>query len=138
MNNLDNNFDIYLDSDHFLNNIKNKITSFNKFENYDLFSLKEIINLYYLDKTKLKHEQITFLECHHHMLMLIENYHQILIHLSIERDEEKTKQLIQKKNNKVKIDTIFAKKRFDKIYNKGTNKYINKKNINRLFRKNHY
>jgi ubiquitin-protein ligase len=138
LNNLDNNFGIYLDSDHFLNNIKNKITSFNKFENYDLFSLKEIINLYYLDKTKLKHEQITFLECHHHMLMLIENYHHILIHLSIERDEEKTKQLIQKKNNKVKIDTIFAKKRFDKIYNKGTNKYLNKKNINRLFRKNHY
>ena len=76
LNNLDNNFGIYLDSDHFLNNIKNKITSFNKFENYDLFSFKEIINLYYLDKIKLKHEQITFLECHHYMFMLIEKYRQ--------------------------------------------------------------
>ena len=158
LKNLENNFGIYLESNNFVEELKNKIYSntlkkSNILEIYDLFSIKELnildslyrkkfegnnnngfsrINSYYYCFKRYLFHDIPLFNKEIDNLIRKEKFKYNMKHIK--------KEMKVCNKEKVQKDKIFIKNSYDKTYNKRLNKYINKNNINRLllFKRHHY
>ena len=155
MQNLENNFGVYLESDIFVEELKNKLDS-NTIEKssileiYDLFSIRELDVLSSLYQRQFNY--YSFGASPYFYKVDYFYYHKVKYNFYKEIDnlirKDKPKYIMKhikkeiKVNNKEKVrkDKIIIKNSYDKTYNKRLNKYISKKNINRLllYKRNHY
>ena len=155
LQNLENNFGVYLESDILVEEIKKKLDSntiekSNILEIYDLFSIKELDVLASLYQRQFSYYSFgvspNFNKVDYFYYYKVKNnfYKKIEYLIRIDKPKYILKHIKKeiKVNNKEKIlkDKIIIKNSYDKTYNKRLNKYISKKNINRLLlcKRNHY
>ena len=147
LENLEKNFGVYLDSENFIELIKNKkeATIFEKFKilkTYDIFSVMELIALNsfyqnYLSEYLVNRFTFSYREKN--------NILDIIDKLIVEENTKYYKRHINKEmkindSQKEQRNRISIKNSYNKNYDKRFDKYINKKNITRLllFKRNFY
>ena len=147
LENLEKNFGVYLDSENFIELIKNKkeATIFEKFKilkTYDIFSVMELIALNsfyqnYLSEYLVNRYTFSYREKN--------NILDIIDKLLVEENTKYYKRHINKEmkindSQKEQRNRISIKNSYNKNYDKRFDKYINKKNITRLllFKRNFY
>ena len=147
LENLEKNFGVYLDSENFIELIKNKkeATIFEKFKilkTYDIFSVMELIALNsfyqnYLSEYLVNRYTFSYREKN--------NILDIIDKLIVEENTKNYKRHINKEMKitdyqKEQRNRISIKNSYNKNYDKRFDKYINKKNIMRLllFKRNFY
>ena len=147
LENLEKNFGVYLDSENFIELIKNKkeATIFEKFKilkTYDIFSVMELIALNsfyqnYLSEYLVNRYTFSYREKN--------NILDIIDKLIVEENTKNYKRHINKEMKitdyqKEQRNRISIKNSYNKNYDKRFDKYINKKNITRLllFKRNFY
>ena len=147
LENLEKNFGVYLDSENFIELIKNKkeATIFEKFKilkTYDIFSVMELIALNsfyqnYLSEYLVNRYTFSYREKN--------NILDIIDKLIVEENTKYYKRHINKEmkindSQKEQRNRINIKNSYNKNYDKRFDKYINKKNITRLllFKRNFY
>ena len=147
LENLEKNFGVYLDSENFIELIKNKkeATIFEKFKilkTYDIFSVMELIALNSFYQNYL----LEYLENRYTISYREKNnILDIIDKLIVEENTKYYKRHINKEmkindSQKEKRNRINIKNSYNKNYDKRFDKYINKKNIMRLllFKRNFY
>ena len=147
LENLEKNFGVYLDSENFIELIKNKkeATIFEKFKilkTYDIFSVMELIALNSFYQNYLSEylvNRYTFLYREKNNIL------DIIDKLIVEENTKYYKRHINKEmkindSQKEQRNRISIKNSYNKNYDKRFDKYINKKNITRLllFKRNFY
>ena len=147
LENLEKNFGVYLDSENFIELIKNKkeATIFEKFKilkTYDIFSVMELIALNSFYQNYLSEYLVN------RYIFLYREKNNILDIIDKLIVEENTKYYKRHINKEMKINDsqkeqrnrISIKNSYNKNYDKRFDKYINKKNITRLllFKRNFY
>ena len=147
MENLEINFGVYLDSENFIELIKNKKeeTIFEKFKilkTYDIFSVMELIALNSFYQNYLSEYLVNRYTFSHREK---NNILDIIDKLIVEENTKYYKRHINKEmkindSQKEQRNRINIKNSYNKNYDKRFDKYINKKNIMRLllFKRNFY
>ena len=147
LENLEKNFGVYLDSENFIELIKNKkeATIFEKFKilkTYDIFSVMELIALNsFYQNYLLEYLENRYTISYREKNNILDIIDKLLV-------EENTKYYKRHINKEMKINDsqkeqrnrISIKNSYNKNYDKRFDKYINKKNITRLllFKRNFY
>ena len=156
LDNLENNFGVCLDSEKFIEEVKNKNID-DKYikdilKKYDLFSFEELYLLnyfnqkgYYFIENKIwKYYGRKGIVLDYFLFTILKNSKNIFAYINsklikkyfkVNKEKKKIKYKEELKRNNINI-----KISYDKINNKRTTKYINKKNVNRLllFKRSHY
>ena len=151
--NLENNFGIYLDNENFIAIIKDIkkgafLDGLDILENYDFFSIMDLITLNSIEK-RSNFDFSRFVEIYpfysenHLVINLIQDLmeeERKKPYLKKQEKKKKSKEIKMIDFQKVKGKRIIIKNSYDKKYNKRFDKYINKKNITRLilFKRNYY
>ena len=147
LNDLENNFGVYLDSAKFIDESKNRKVIkrndiFNILNNSDLFSIMEICVILSLHSYNefLFFEHYCYESLNEKLSNLILRLERIFLEGKLLDIKNKQKEMIINNKEKIIKDRILIKNSYDKNYNKRFTKYINKKNITRLllFKRNHY
>ena len=157
LENLENNYGVCLESEKYIEEIKNKtlddIYIKNILKKYDLFSIEELYLLNYFNQKGYYLTENMFCKSYRrkkifpklYLFMIPEKICYVLgkiysklknlKHFKVNKEKKKIKykEKLERSNFNIKIS-------YDKINNKRFTKYMNKKNINRLllFKRNHY